>query len=113
MEAALNAVEELVDDLQYETEGLTVEEKKLQARLASISRSQLDEEQEIQKWPTQRTTSNNKSGRTAPRHQTTADSVERTANEALIDSKKSLALIRDLMTRENKVQELIGDMKTM
>ena len=47
------------------------------------------------------------------RHQTTADSVERTASEALTDSKKSLALVRDLMTRENKVQELIGDMKAM
>ncbi|KAF3857613.1 hypothetical protein F7725_010814 [Dissostichus mawsoni] len=153
MEAALNAVEELVDDLQYETEGLTVEEKKLQARLASISRSQLDEEQEIQnvanaaddieqqertysakvkevqalvedmKRKLDKAKSDLRSaeipqgdaplGTTLLSSLTTADSVERTANEALIDSKKSLALIRDLMTRENKVQELIGDMKTI
>ncbi|KAJ4922437.1 hypothetical protein JOQ06_022933 [Pogonophryne albipinna] len=165
MEAALNAVEELVDDLQYETEGLTVEEKKLQVRLASISRSQLDEEQEIQnvadaavdieqqertysakvkevqalmedmKRKLDKAKADLRSadipqgdaplGTTllsslvptalslADKHQTTADSVERTASEALTDSKKSLALVRDLMTRENKVQELIGDMKTM
>ncbi|KAL3055765.1 hypothetical protein OYC64_018452 [Pagothenia borchgrevinki] len=165
MEAALNAVEELVDDLQYETEGLTVEEKKLQTRLTSISRSQLDEEQEIQnvvdaaddieqqertysakvkevqalmedmKRKLDKAKADLRSadipqgdaplGTTllsslvptalslADKHQTTADSVERTASEALTDSKKSLALVRDLMTRENKVQELIGDMKAM
>uniref|UniRef100_A0A8D0APG7 Laminin subunit gamma 2 n=1 Tax=Sander lucioperca TaxID=283035 RepID=A0A8D0APG7_SANLU len=48
MEAALRATEELVDDLQYEAEMLTGSEKNLQGRLASISRSQLAEEQDIQ-----------------------------------------------------------------
>lgn len=47
------------------------------------------------------------------RHQTKADAVERTANEALSDSKEGLALVRTLMNKENKVKELIGDLKTM
>ncbi|KAM6989831.1 laminin subunit gamma-2 [Tautogolabrus adspersus] len=45
-------------------------------------------------------------------HQTKADSVEKTANNALSDSEKSLALVRTLMNKENKVKELIGDLKT-
>lgn len=47
------------------------------------------------------------------RHVTDADTVEQTADEALSDSKKSLALIRTLMNRENKVKEVIGDLKNM
>ncbi|KAF1383164.1 hypothetical protein PFLUV_G00128460 [Perca fluviatilis] len=46
-------------------------------------------------------------------HETKADAVERSANEALSDSKNSLALVRTLMNRENKVKELIGELKTM
>lgn len=46
------------------------------------------------------------------RHQTNANAVERTANEALSDSEKGLALVRTLMNKENKVKELIGDLKT-
>ncbi|XP_040911632.1 laminin subunit gamma-2 [Toxotes jaculatrix] len=49
----------------------------------------------------------------ADKHQTKANSVEQTANEALSDSEKSLALVRTLMNKENKVKELIGDLKTM
>ncbi|KAM8849949.1 laminin subunit gamma-2 isoform 2-T2 [Spinachia spinachia] len=43
MEATLRAIEELVDDLQYDTELLEGQEKNLQSRLSSISRSQLAE----------------------------------------------------------------------
>lgn len=46
------------------------------------------------------------------RHQSTANDVERTATNALSDSQKSLALVRNLMNKENKVKELIGDLKT-
>ncbi|XP_056149191.1 laminin subunit gamma-2 [Lampris incognitus] len=49
----------------------------------------------------------------AERHQNKADVVERTANEALRDSDKSLALVRTLMNKENKVKELLGDLRTM
>lgn len=48
----------------------------------------------------------------ADKHQTKADAVERSANEALSDSEKSLSLVRTLMNKENKVKELIGDLKT-
>ncbi|XP_028988599.1 laminin subunit gamma-2 isoform X2 [Betta splendens] len=48
----------------------------------------------------------------AEKHQTKADTVERTANEALSDSEKGLALVRTLMNKENQVKELIGDLKT-
>lgn len=47
------------------------------------------------------------------RHQKNATTVEQTANKALSDSEKSLALARTLMNKENKVKELIGDLKTM
>ncbi|KAM4605768.1 laminin subunit gamma-2 [Polymixia lowei] len=49
----------------------------------------------------------------AEKHQTKADTIERSANEALSDSEKSLALVRTLMNKENKVKELVGDLKTM
>ncbi|XP_030608704.1 laminin subunit gamma-2 [Archocentrus centrarchus] len=49
----------------------------------------------------------------ADKHKTIAGAVERTANEALSDSQESLALVRNLMNKENKVKELIGDLKTM
>ncbi|KAM9349467.1 laminin subunit gamma-2 [Symphorus nematophorus] len=49
----------------------------------------------------------------ADQHQTRADAVERTATAALSDSEKSLDLVRTLMNKENKVKELIGDLKTM
>ncbi|XP_078121302.1 laminin subunit gamma-2 [Sander vitreus] len=165
MEAALRATEEMVDDLQYEAEMLTGSEKNLQGRLASISRSQLAEEQDIQniadtaddikrRQQTYRAkvaevqslmeemrrelneakaqlrlaeiplgdaplSSNLLSSLVqtatslADKHETKADAVERSANEALSDSEKSLALVRTLMNRENKVKELIGDLKTM
>lgn len=38
--------------------------------------------------------------------------MERSATDALSDSEKSLALVRTLMNKENKVKELIGDLKT-
>ncbi|XP_034559049.1 laminin subunit gamma-2 [Notolabrus celidotus] len=44
-------------------------------------------------------------------HQTKADVVEKTANDALSDSEKSLALVRTLMNKENKVKEQVGDLK--
>ncbi|XP_024124337.1 laminin subunit gamma-2 [Oryzias melastigma] len=49
----------------------------------------------------------------ADQHQKKANAVERTANEALSDSEKSLALLRTLTNRENKVKELIGDLKAL
>ncbi|KAE8290464.1 Laminin subunit gamma-1 Precursor [Larimichthys crocea] len=49
----------------------------------------------------------------ADKHQTDANAVERSATDALMDSEKSLALVRMLMNRENKVKELIGDLRTM
>ncbi|XP_023191049.1 laminin subunit gamma-2 [Xiphophorus maculatus] len=49
----------------------------------------------------------------ANEHKTTAGSVERTANQALNDSKQSLDLIRTLMNKENKVKELIGDLQSL
>ncbi|XP_024857820.2 laminin subunit gamma-2 [Kryptolebias marmoratus] len=49
----------------------------------------------------------------ADEHVTDADAVERTANEALSDSKESLTLVRSLVNRENKVKELIGDMNAL
>lgn len=45
------------------------------------------------------------------RHQNEADAVERSADDALSDSKKSVALVRNLMNKENKVKELIGELK--
>ncbi|XP_036940529.1 laminin subunit gamma-2 [Acanthopagrus latus] len=48
----------------------------------------------------------------ADKHQSTADDVERTATDALSDSQSSLTLVRDLMNKENKVKELIGELKT-
>ncbi|KAM7399987.1 hypothetical protein PAMA_004603 [Pampus argenteus] len=47
----------------------------------------------------------------ADKHQTKAEAVERSANDALSDSEKSLALVRKLMNKENKVKEQIGDLK--
>ncbi|KAM7379867.1 hypothetical protein PAMP_005384 [Pampus punctatissimus] len=47
----------------------------------------------------------------ADKHQTKAEGVERSANDALSDSEKSLSLVRTLMNKENKVKELIGDLK--
>ncbi|XP_071348331.1 laminin subunit gamma-2 [Trachinotus anak] len=49
----------------------------------------------------------------ADKHQTKATTVEQTANKALSDSEKSLALVRTLTNRENKVKEQIGDLKSM
>ncbi|KAM9844838.1 laminin subunit gamma-2 [Aulostomus maculatus] len=48
----------------------------------------------------------------ADKHQTTAGSVERSANDAQSNSEKSLALVRTLMNKENKVKELIGSLKS-
>ncbi|KAI3375169.1 hypothetical protein L3Q82_021076, partial [Scortum barcoo] len=48
----------------------------------------------------------------AEKHQTKAEAVEQTATDALSDSEKSLALVRNLMNKENKVKELIGDLKS-
>ena len=47
------------------------------------------------------------------RHQTKATAVEQAAKKALRDSEEGLALARNLMDKENKVKELIGDLKTM
>ncbi|XP_013882894.1 laminin subunit gamma-2 isoform X2 [Austrofundulus limnaeus] len=46
-------------------------------------------------------------------HKLEADDVQQAANEALSDSKESLALVRALTSRENKVQELIGDLNAL
>uniref|UniRef100_UPI0037E831B8 laminin subunit gamma-2 isoform X2 n=1 Tax=Semicossyphus pulcher TaxID=241346 RepID=UPI0037E831B8 len=164
MEAALRAVEELVEDLQDDSELLAGLEKNLQKRLSSISKSQLAEGQDIQniadaaddirqqqqtyktkvdevqtlmedlKRKLEQAKADLRSAEfplgdaplgsnllsslvktatsLADTHQTKADVVERTANGALSDSEKSLALVRTLMNKENKVKELIGDLKT-
>ncbi|XP_029971712.1 laminin subunit gamma-2 [Salarias fasciatus] len=163
MEAALRDAEELVNDLQDDTELLAELEKKLQGRLASISKSQLAEGQNIQDVADKaddikdkHQTYNSKlktvqmlldemkskledaksdlrsvdvpqsdapagsnplsslvqtATGLANNHETTADAVDQTANEALSNAKKGLSLVRDLMNRENKVKELIGDLK--
>lgn len=46
-------------------------------------------------------------------HQEEASAVERSANEALADAQQSLDQVRRLMNKENKVKELIGDLKDM
>ncbi|XP_035025549.1 laminin subunit gamma-2 [Hippoglossus stenolepis] len=48
----------------------------------------------------------------ADKHQTKATAVDETASDALSGSEKSLALVRTLMNKENKVKELIGDLRT-
>ncbi|XP_077361762.1 laminin subunit gamma-2 isoform X2 [Festucalex cinctus] len=48
----------------------------------------------------------------ADKHQTKAVAVEKSANEALGDSEKSLALVRNLLTKGNGVKDLIGGVKT-
>ncbi|XP_056266481.1 laminin subunit gamma-2 [Pseudoliparis swirei] len=165
MEAALRATEELVDDLQYDTELLAGLEKNLQGRLSSISRSQLDEGQVLrdvgdvvhdvkEKQQTYKTKVEEVRGLVeemkrkldkakadlrsaelplgdapagsnllssleqtanslADKHQTKADAVQQSANEALHDSEKSLALVRTLKNKENRVKELVGDLRTM
>lgn len=45
------------------------------------------------------------------RHHKEANTVEQSAAEALKDSEMGLALVQDLMNRENKVKELIGELK--
>ncbi|XP_072219457.1 laminin subunit gamma-2 [Leuresthes tenuis] len=49
----------------------------------------------------------------ADKHKKEADTVEQTATEALNDSENGLSLVRTLMNRENKVKELIGDLKVL
>ncbi|XP_020514696.2 laminin subunit gamma-2 [Labrus bergylta] len=164
MEAALRATEELVGDLEADAELLAGQEKNLQKRLSSISKSQLAEGQDIQNIANaadnikqQQQTYKNKvdnvqtliremkrkleqakqdlrsaelplgdaplgsnslsslvttANSLANIHQTKADSVEKNANDALSDSERSLALVRTLMNKENKVKELIGALKT-
>ncbi|XP_074544216.1 laminin subunit gamma-2 [Halichoeres trimaculatus] len=163
LEAALKATEELVEDLEDNAELLAGQEKNLQKRLASVSKSQLAEEQDIQKvedaaddvkqqHQTYKTKVDDvqtlleemrrklEKAKTdlksveipqgdspfslnplsslvkaatglADIHQTKAGVVEKTASDALGDSEKSLALVRTLMNKENKVKELVGDLK--
>ncbi|XP_029381415.1 laminin subunit gamma-2 isoform X1 [Echeneis naucrates] len=165
MEATLRAVEQLVNDLQDNTEQLTVLEKGLQGRLSSISNIQLTKGQDIQniadtaedieqrhnnyktevkkiqtlmdsmKRKLEDAKSDLRSAELplsdaqpfgpnllsslvqtatslADKHQSKASTVGHMANKALGDSEKSLALVRTLMNKENKVKELIGDLKT-
>ncbi|XP_061587531.1 laminin subunit gamma-2 [Cololabis saira] len=49
----------------------------------------------------------------ADKHRTKAALVEQTADAALSDSEESLVLARTLLTRENGVKELIGDLRSM
>ncbi|KAF7641991.1 hypothetical protein LDENG_00266740 [Lucifuga dentata] len=165
MEKVLKATEELVNDLQDNTEELAEMERQLQSRLASISQSQLAKGRDIQsiadaadairrRQETYRTkakqvqtlieemkhkledaksslrsaefplgdavpgsdflsTLAQTATSLADKHQTKADAVQRSANAALSDSERSLALVRTLMNKENKVKELISDLKAM
>lgn len=45
------------------------------------------------------------------RHKKEAKTVEQNAADALVDSEKGLALVKDLMKRENKVKDVIGELK--
>lgn len=45
------------------------------------------------------------------RHQKEANAVEQNAANALENSEMGLALIQNLMNRENKVKDLIGELK--
>lgn len=45
------------------------------------------------------------------RHQREADVMQQSSSDALNKSEKSLALVKALMSNENKVKELIGDLK--
>lgn len=45
------------------------------------------------------------------RHQKEAKAVEKNAVNALEDSEMGLALIQNLMNRENKVKDLTGELK--
>ncbi|XP_049604267.1 laminin subunit gamma-2 [Syngnathus scovelli] len=49
----------------------------------------------------------------ADKHQTKATAVEHSANEALADSEKSLALVKGLLSKGNNVKDLIGGAKTV
>uniref|UniRef100_A0A669BRK1 Laminin, gamma 2 n=1 Tax=Oreochromis niloticus TaxID=8128 RepID=A0A669BRK1_ORENI len=165
IEAALTDAMEQVDDMMEDAKQLTKVEKKLQDHLSSISKRQLDEEQDLLNIKDaaadiklQQQTYKTKMGEVqkligemkvqlekaksdlnsadvpqsdsplgsndlsslvttatnlANDHQTIADTVEKNANKALSDSQQSLTLVRNLMNRENKVKELIGDLKTM
>lgn len=46
------------------------------------------------------------------RHQSQAEAVEGTADDALAASQKALALMTSALNKENRVKELIGDLKT-
>ncbi|XP_070974306.1 laminin subunit gamma-2 [Oncorhynchus clarkii lewisi] len=48
----------------------------------------------------------------AEKQQSKSETMEKTANGALAKSEKSLALMRSVMTGENKIKELISDLKT-
>ncbi|KAG7526661.1 hypothetical protein JOB18_043597 [Solea senegalensis] len=165
LKEALQAAEQLVDDLQDNSEELLEMEKSLQSRLSSISRSQLTtgqdvhnvqdtvedikqlqrtyktEVDEVQTLVTEMRRNLDKAKADlrsaefplgdaslpstlwsslvktakglADTHQTKAEGVEDTANAALSDSEKSLALVRTLQNQENRVKEQLGDLKTM
>ncbi|CAL8313308.1 unnamed protein product [Gadus morhua 'NCC'] len=49
----------------------------------------------------------------AERHLVKAEEVEQSAGDALADSGNSLALMRGLMSRENQVKELLGNLNNM
>ncbi|KAM9718862.1 laminin subunit gamma-1-like isoform 3-T5 [Menidia menidia] len=49
----------------------------------------------------------------ADKHQKMADGVDAAAGGALQDAQQGLSLMRTLQNRENKVQELIGDLKAL
>ncbi|KAJ8011942.1 hypothetical protein DPEC_G00063550 [Dallia pectoralis] len=48
----------------------------------------------------------------AERHQSLAGTVDKTANSALAESEMSLINMRSVMQKENKIKQLIGDLKT-
>ncbi|CAN9502851.1 unnamed protein product [Ophioblennius macclurei] len=48
----------------------------------------------------------------ADSHEKTANAVDRAATEALSDSKQGLSLVRGLMNQENRVKDVIGDLKS-
>nr|XP_061795383.1 laminin subunit gamma-2-like [Nerophis lumbriciformis] len=164
IEAVMSAAEALVEDLEDDMKKLADLEKRVQDSLASISRTRLSEEQDVQNVADatgdikrRQETYLNKADQLqdliadmkvkldeaktglrsaefpagdapsgpnllsslaqaatslADKHKTKATAVERSANEALGDSEKSLELVRNLLNKGKDVKDLIGGVKT-
>ncbi|XP_077580053.1 laminin subunit gamma-2 [Stigmatopora nigra] len=164
VEAVVNVAEALVGDLENDMKKLADLEKQVQDSLASISRTRLSEEEEVQNMadatgdikerqrtyltkadqlqdlladmkvkldkaktglrsaelpagdapsaPNLLSTLAQTATGLADKHQTKATAVESSANQALGDSEKSLALVQNLLNRGLDVKDVIGGVKS-